>query len=208
MTETDTLPLSALQHLAFCPRQCALIHIERQWEENTLTAQGRVLHERAHDAGTERRANIRITRSLQLQSRALRLHGVADVVEYHCQPDGTWMPVPVEYKRGRPKAEPIDAVQLCAQAVCLEEMHATSVAGGAIFYGQTRRRVDIVFDNALRMETHRLSIALHALIDAGLTPPPEYAPKCRSCSLLELCRPRAVGKSASAHLARLFQPTD
>lgn len=114
----DSFPLSALQHFAFCPRQCALVHVERLWEENTLTAEGRVLHDRTHDAGSESRGDLRIARALSLQSTTLGLHGVADVVEFHRQCDGTWRPFPVEYKRGRPKHAPIDAVQLCAQAIC------------------------------------------------------------------------------------------
>jgi CRISPR-associated exonuclease Cas4 len=209
MPATDgSFPLSALQHFAFCPRQCALIHVERLWAENTLTAEGRVLHDRTHDAGSESRGDLRIARALPLQSTALGLHGVADVVEFHRQPAGTWRPFPVEYKRGRPKHAPIDAVQLCAQAICLEEMLATSVPAGALFYGTTHRRHDVVFDEALRDETRQLAAEVHALLASGRTPPPVYAPKCRSCSLLDLCRPQAVTRSASAHLARLIAAAD
>ncbi|WP_414664412.1 CRISPR-associated protein Cas4 [Horticoccus sp. 23ND18S-11] len=204
----DSFPLSALQHFAFCPRQCALIHVERQWAENSLTAQGRVLHDRAHEAGTESRGDLRIARALPLQSASLGLHGVADVVEFHRQPDGTWRPFPVEYKRGRPKSEPIDAVQLCAQAVCLEEMLGVSVPAGALFYGATKRRLDVVFDAALRAATRELAVAVAALIAGQRTPPPVFEPKCRGCSLLELCRPQAVTRSASAHLARLMAASD
>jgi CRISPR-associated exonuclease Cas4 len=204
----DSFPLSALQHFAFCPRQCALIHVERQWAENTLTAQGRVLHDRTHEAGSESRRDLRIARALPLQSAALGLHGVADVVEFHRQPDGAWRPFPVEYKRGRPKPEPIDAVQLCAQAICLEEMLRTTVPAGALFYGATHRRHDVAFDDALRAGTHALAAAVRAQLAAGLTPPPVYAPKCRACSLVELCRPQAVTRSASAHLAHLLAAED
>jgi CRISPR-associated exonuclease Cas4 len=206
--EPDSFPLSALQHFAFCPRQCALIHVERQWAENTLTAEGRVLHDRTHEAGSESRGDLRIARALQLQSTALGLHGVADVVEFHRQSDGAWRPFPVEYKRGRPKHEPIDAVQLCAQAICLEEMLHTTVPSGALFYGATHRRHDVTFDVALRSETRQLAAEVRAQLAAGRTPPPIYAPKCRACSLLELCRPQAVTRSASAHLARLIAATD
>ncbi len=204
----DSFPLSALQHFAFCPRQCALIHVERQWAENTLTAQGRVLHDRAHEAGTESRGDLRTARALALQSAALGLHGVADVVEFHRQPDGAWRPFPVEYKRGRPKHEPIDAVQLCAQAICLEEMLHTPVPAGALFYGATHRRHDVAFDDTLRAETHTLAAAVRAQLAAGLTPAPVYAAHCRACSLLELCRPQATARSASAHLARIFAALD
>jgi CRISPR-associated exonuclease Cas4 len=204
----DSFPLSALQHFAFCPRQCALIHVERQWAENTLTAQGRVLHERAHEAGSESRGDLRTARALSLQSTALGLHGVADVVEFHRQPDGVWRPFPVEYKRGRPKHEPIDAVQLCAQAICLEEMLHTHVPFGALFYGATHRRHDVTFAADLRAETHTLAAAVRAQIASGKTPPPLYNMKCRACSLLALCRPQAVTRSASAHLARILAAAD
>jgi CRISPR-associated exonuclease Cas4 len=204
----DTFPLSALQHFAFCPRQCALIHIERLWVENTLTAQGRVLHDRAHEGGSESRGDLRLARALPLHSHTLHLHGVADIVEFHRQPDGTWRPFPVEYKRGRPKHEPIDSVQLCAQAICLEEMLATTVPVGAIFYGATHRRHDVTFDETLRAETRRIAEATDALIAAGLTPAPEFGPKCRACSLFTLCQPQAIMRSASAHLAQLFAARD
>jgi len=204
----DSFPLSALQHFAFCPRQCALIHVERQWAENTLTAQGRVLHDRAHEAGSESRRDLRTARALPLQSATLGLHGVADVVEFHRQPDGAWRPFPVEYKRGRPKHEPIDAVQLCAQAICLEEMLHTAVPTGALFYGATHRRHDVTFDDGLRAETQRLAAAVRTQLASGQTPPPVYAAKCRACSLLDLCRPQAVTRSASAHLARILAAVD
>lgn len=206
MSKADDLsvPLSALQHHAFCPRQCALIHIERQWAENTLTAEGRVLHDKAHEPGRESRRDVRLARALPLQSAALGLHGVADVVEFHREPDGAWRPFPVEYKRGRPKHEPIDAVQLCAQALCLEEMFTTAVPRGVIFYGATHRRHDVEFDAPLRAATQRLAAEVHAMIASGKTPAPVFAPRCRSCSLLDLCKPQAVARSASAYLKRLF----
>ncbi len=208
-TEPISVAISALQHFAYCPRQCALIHLERAWAENTLTAQGRVLHEKTHEAGSESRRDFRIARALPLQSLAHGLHGVADVVELHRQPDGAWHPFPVEYKRGRPKFSPIDAVQLCAQALCLEEMLRVAIASGALFYGETRRRQDVVFDESLRAETLRLVAATRDMIASGRTPPPVYeARKCRACSLLELCRPRAASRSASAHLARLMAAAD
>jgi CRISPR-associated exonuclease Cas4 len=203
-----SLPLSALQHFAFCPRQCALIHVEQQWAENRLTAEGRVLHDKAHDAGSESRSNVRIARALPLQSTTLHLHGVADIVEFHRQPDGAWRPFPVEYKRGRPKHEPIDAVQLCAQAICLEEMLGCTIPTGAIFYGQTHRRHNVIFDASLRSETTRIAKAVHDLVSFGRTPAPEFSPKCRSCSFLELCRPEAITRSASAYLHSLFTTVD
>lgn len=204
-----SVAISALQHFAYCPRQCALIHIERAWAENTLTAEGRVLHEKTHEAGTESRRDLRIARALSLQSTTHGLHGVADVVEFHRQPDGTWHPFPVEYKRGRPKFSPIDAVQLCAQALCLEEMLQAEISAGALFYGETRRRQDVAFDADLRAETLRLVVATRNMVTAGRTPPAVYeSRKCSACSLLELCQPRAVMHSAAAHLARLIAAGD
>ena len=204
-----SVAISALQHFAYCPRQCALIHIERAWAENTLTAEGRVLHERAHEVGSEFRPGLRVARALALQSVRHGLHGVADVVEFHRQSDGAWHPFPVEYKRGRPKFSPIDAVQLCAQALCLEEMLRIGIASGALFYGETRRRQDVVFDEELRNETLRLAGAVRAMIEVGRTPPAVYEPrKCRACSLLSLCQPAAGARSASTHLARIIAATD
>ncbi len=219
--ETESLPISALQHFAFCPRQFALIHIERQWAENRLTAEGRVLHDKAHEGGSESRRDVRIARALPLQSTTLHLHGVADIVEFHYAASDSHISnprsqiqsrlvavVPVEYKRGRPKHEPIDSIQLCAQAICLEEMLHFSIPAGAIFYGATHRRHDVAFDDALRTETRRIVQAALDLIDHGKTPAPEYAPKCRSCSLFELCRPESVTHSASRHLEKLMNPRD
>jgi CRISPR-associated exonuclease Cas4 len=204
----NSLPLSALQHFAFCPRQCALIHIEQQWLENRLTAEGRVLHDHAHEGGAESRTDLRIARAVPLESATLGLHGIADVVEFHRRPGGTWQPFPVEYKRGRPKHRPIDSVQLCAQAICLEEMLGVAIPAGAIFYGATHRRQDVEFDDPLRRETRRIATAVHALVALGRTPAPEFSPKCGSCSLLELCRPEAVARSASGYLTRLMDPPD
>lgn len=205
MSDADTFPLSALQHFSFCARQCALIHLERLWAENTRTAEGRVMHERAHDAGTESRGTLRIARALPIQSTTLGVHGVADVVEFHRQSDGSWRPFPVEYKRGRPKHHSADKIQLCAQALCLEESLHTAVPAGALFYGETHRRLDVIFDESLRTETRDLARRMLAMLSAGRTPAPEFGPKCRACSLLALCQPQAVKRSASAHLARLLR---
>jgi CRISPR-associated exonuclease Cas4 len=202
----DSLPLSALQHLLFCERQCALIHLERLWEENRFTAEGRVLHEKVDEGRGESRPGIRITRSLQLRSEVLGLHGVADVVELHLRPDGRWQPFPVEYKRGKPKVHDADLVQLCAQAVCLEECFATPVPEGALFYGQTRRRLDVVFDEGLRDLTRRTAARLHELIASGVTPRAVREKKCEACSLLEVCLPGAMSRprGAAAWNAREF----
>ena len=130
-TEADFIPISALQHYLYCPRQCALIHLDRAWEENVFTAQGRLMHENAHAAGTESRKNIRTATALILGSERLGIGGVADIVEFH-RINGHWQPYPVEYKRGRPKKSDADRVQLCAQAMCLEEMRQTTITEGAL----------------------------------------------------------------------------
>jgi CRISPR-associated exonuclease Cas4 len=192
-SEDDLIQLSALQHFVFCPRQCALIHIEQEWKENRFTAEGKVMHEKAHEESAESRKDVRIERGMSVRSLELGLIGKMDVVEFHCQPGGkTWTPFPVEYKRGKPKADDCDKVQLCAQALCLEEALETAVPAGAIFYGKPRRRMDVAFDEALRGETKELAGRLHEFLAAGRTPPPEYAKRCESCSLIGVCMPQSI----------------
>ncbi len=191
--ESDFLPISALQHLIFCERQCALIHLERQWAENRFTAEGGVLHRKAHSGTSEKRPAGRTARSVPLRSAELGLHGVADVVQ--TRPGAP--PMPVEYKRGRPKKHDADRVQLCAQALCLEEMFGVPVPAGEIFYGKTRRRVLVEFDAALRATTRATVARLRGLILSGRTPVAEPGPKCRNCSLKEICVPKLAEKSRS-----------
>jgi CRISPR-associated exonuclease Cas4 len=204
-SEEELLPLSALQHLLFCERQCALIHVEGLWVENRLTVEGRHLHAKAHEGPVEQRAGIRITRGLPLRSFRLGLVGKADIVEFRREGHP---PVerafPVEYKRGRPKRHDADKVQLCAQALCLEEMLETSVPAGALFYGRTRRRVEVLFDDRLRTLAEATARRLRTLIDSGRTPRAVREPKCDACSLLELCLPDAMDplQPAAAYLAR------
>ncbi len=186
--ETDLLPISALQHLLFCPRQCALIHNEQLWADNHLTAQGQVLHQKVHEPKHESRPGVRITRSLYLRSRTLGLRGIADIVEFHR--DGTIHPI--EYKRGRPKANDCDRVQLCAQALCLEEMCQATITKGALYYGQKRRRTPVEFDDDLRHRTMQATRELHQLLASGHTPTAIREPKCDACSLLDLCLPQAL----------------
>jgi len=182
----DALPLSGLQHLAFCPRQWALIHLEQAWAENRLTAEGRLLHERADLPGGSRRHTVRTVRGLLLHSPRLRLIGRADIVEFRPQP------FPVEYKRGKRKPTDCDLVQLCAQALCLEEMLATPVPQGAIFYGESRRRIDVEFTAALRSRTETLAITMHRLYAAHETPPALPATHCDRCSLIHVCLPNGT----------------
>ena len=224
-SESDLLPLSALQHLLFCERQCALIHIEQQWSENRRTAEGRQMHERVHEQGGESRGDVRTARGLLLRSLRLGLIGKADVVEFHrvepceghappsqgapgvqapsCARAGLWQPFPVEYKRGEPKSGRCDEVQLCAQALCLEEMRNIPVPAGALFYGATRRRLEVVFNPELRQLTEETAARLHRLFDSGVTPPPDPLPRCKSCSLVQLCLPKASAcRSAARYLQR------
>jgi CRISPR-associated exonuclease Cas4 len=214
-SEDDLLPLSGLQHMAFCERQWALIHIEQQWEENPLTAEGRVLHEHVHDSGSESRKTLVVVRGIPLQSLRLGISGQADAVEFRAVTDddaggvalegrrGKWKPSPVEYKRGRPKKQICDQVQVCAQALCLEEMLATTIASGALFYASPRRRQDVVFTAQLRGQTERLCARMRELYGRRETPPPVYTRGCESCSLKGLCLPQVLAESRSvqAYLA-------
>ena len=205
--EDELLPISAIQHLAFCERQCALIHLEQVWEENRLTVLGRHLHEKAHGGTAETRHGVRTVRGLRLRSLRLGLVGVADVVEFHRDDQdgcrlpgrrGRWRPLPVEYKRGRPKTQNWDRVQLCAQAMCLEEMLDVIIPGGALFYGETRQREDVPMDESLRECVHELAHRLHALLQSGRTPPPPPGAACRSCSLAGPCAPAVSRRAGSA----------
>lgn len=155
------------------------------------------MHEKADSNKCESRGNVRIDFSVPLRSLRLGLVGKADVVEFHKTDEGKWLPFPVEYKRGKPKADNCDRVQLCAQAICLEEMLNVEIPEGALFYGQTRRREDVVFDDALRAETEETTRKVQELIKSGITPKAEYSKKCESCSLLELCMPKTCGKTKS-----------
>lgn len=197
MDDDDLIPLSAFQHYLYCPRQCALIHVERLWAENRQTAEGRLLHERADQPGSERRRGVRTVTAMPLVELRLGIVGVADVVEFHAE-DGVERAFPVEYKRGRPKAHRADEVQLCAQALCLEAMLGQSVPEGALFYGKTRRRRQVLFDRALRELTLTTIAATRTLIESGRTPLAEYQPRrCDACSLIDLCQPRLLGRKES-----------
>ena len=190
----------------FCERQWGLIHLEQQWEENRLTAEGRLLHERAHEGGSEGRPGVVIARGLHLHSFRLGLTGIADVVEFLQTETGAagaiqlaervgWYRVfPVEYKRGEPKPDTCDEVQLCAQALCLEEALGAAIESGALFYGKTRRRCDVPFDSELRARTEGLARRMHQLYTAGKTPAAVFTRKCLACSLYNLCLPRTMSR--------------
>lgn len=194
--EADLVPLSALQHFMFCPRQCALIHVEQIWVESGLTAEGRLLHEKVDAGGSESRRDVRRVFGLPIRCLWLGLVGKSDVVEFRRQPDGSSRPYPVEHKRGRRKKEDWDRVQLCAQALCLEEMLDVAVPEGALFYGKEQRREVVEIGESLRRETETVAAAVHELLASGRTPSPVYAKKCDRCSLIDVCLPRRVGGNA------------
>jgi CRISPR-associated exonuclease Cas4 len=201
----EPIPISALQHAVYCLRQAALIHIERLWAENYFTAEGRVMHDVTHEAGSRKSRGVRRVSALPLACRRLNIAGVADLVEFHAGPDGETA-FPVEYKRGKPKRHRADEVQLCAQALCLEEMTGRSVPEGALFYGETKRRIVVSFDTELRWLTEDTATAFGALVKQGRTPSPVYrSDRCHACSLLELCRPKAMTKSALGFRNRALQ---
>jgi len=214
-TDDDLLPISGLAHLEFCARRCALVHLEGIWGENLQTAQGRLLHQRVHEAPSGMAGQVRVARGLRLRSLELGLSGVADVVEFHPLEDadesgavlpgraGRWRPYPVEYKRGRRKSEKSYFVQLCAQALCLEEMLDTEVPAGALYHGKSRHRQPVEFDAALRETTRRRARQFHELIAGREIPAAEHGPKCRFCSLAGQCLPKLPrSRSARRHVAR------
>lgn len=210
MDDDELIPISALQHYLYCPRQCALIHVERLWAENRQTAEGRLLHERADQPQVEKRHGVRTVTAMPLSCPELGIAGVADVVEFHAAEDGE-RPYPVEYKRGRPKTHRADEVQLCAQALCLEAMFGQKVDEGALFYGMPRRRTLVVFDEPLRQLTLEVIRATREMIRAGRTPLASYeAKRCDACSLIDLCQPRLLGRAGSvqAWLRRQIEDED
>jgi CRISPR-associated protein Cas4 len=191
---SDPIPISALQHYLYCPRQCALIHLEQAWAENRFTAEGRVLHERADSVRTERRRGVRTVSAMPVANNELGIVGVADMVEFH-ETDDEERAYPVEYKRGRPKSHQADEVQLCAQALCLESMFDYTIPEGALFYGKTRRRKAVSFDDALRVLTRETICSVQELFATGKTPLPQYdARRCSACSLMDICQPALLEK--------------
>jgi len=203
--EEDFLLLSGIQHFAFCKRQWALIHIEQQWQENLRTIEGEILHEKTHDNTVkEKRGDLIISRGMGIFSRTLGLTGTCDVVELHKSPagvnifgrDGTYKPIPVEYKRGKPKDDESDVLQLCAQAICLEEMLLCEITEAFLFYGETKRRIKIILDNELRERVRIIAKEMHELYDRRYTPKVKIYKSCKSCSMIDLCMPKLC-KSAS-----------
>jgi len=189
--EDDLIPLSSLQHYAFCRRQCALIHIEQIWHENIYTFEGRILHDKVHAGKKEKRRTIRSDFGMPVRSLELGLSGKTDTVEYG--DDGTIRIV--EMKRGKPKTKGMDEVQLCAQAMCLEEMLAVTIPEGWLFYGKVRRRKSVIFTSELRKKTYELAQEVHSFLEAGKTPPPEPNKQCPRCSLYSVCLPKTLARS-------------
>jgi CRISPR-associated exonuclease Cas4 len=226
-SEDQIIPISALQHWLYCPRQCALIHLEQAWAENKFTAEGRVMHENAHEGADETKAGVRITRGMPVVSLVLGLTGQCDVVEFRAaggrdlkfeisdlrgrasESASEWsegnfksqisnfkstaQAVPVEYKRGKPKVHRADEVQLCAQALCLEEMLGIRIECGALYYGEKRRRTEVVFDEALHELVRKTTTEIRECFASGRTPLAEYEPRrCDNCSLIDQCQPQAL----------------
>lgn len=194
MQDEKLISLSALQHYAFCPRQCALIHNEQVWAENWLTAQGQVLHQRVDRGEPETRKGTRYERGVLVSAESIGITGKLDLVEIDLS---TGDMKPVEYKRGKPKKDSWDRIQLCAQGLCLEEMQGRPVRGGALWYWQTRHRDEVTFSEDLRRETQQVVADVRQLLVSGQTPKAAYEKKCDSCSLFDLCNPKLLGRDQS-----------
>ena len=215
--EEDYLQLSGLQHFVFCRRQWALIHIEHQWAENFRTIDGAVFHENAHNTGfQESRGDRFITRGVSVCSSELGVSGQCDVLEYHrgstgipiAGKDGLWQPYPVEYKRGSPREDTGDTLQLCGQAMCLESMLCCDIPEGALYYGEVRRREKVAFTPELRNQVRQMLAEMHELYRRGYTPKVKPTKSCNACSMKDLCLPRLMKtRSVSAYLRESMEET-
>lgn len=215
--EDEFLQLSGIQHFAFCRRQWALIHIEMQWKENLRTVEGQILHENAHNPEmNEKRGNVIVVRAMPVHSRKMGVSGECDVVEFHKSDkgahingrEGVYMSVPVEYKRGEPKSDNIDILQLAAQALCLEEMFCTDINYGYIYYGEIRHRLKVDFDYEIRNEVVKLFEEMHLYYRRGYTPKVKISKKCNACSLKDLCVPVLnKNKSVAEYIDKFISET-
>ncbi len=215
MNENDYLMLSGIQHFAFCKRQWALIHIENQWVENEYTTDGELFHERAHDSSlVEKRKDIIITRALRVKSDALGISGSCDIVEFHKDSngitlhnfDGKWLPIPIEYKRGKPKQNNYDELQLCAEAMCLEEMLICRIEHGFIFYGETGKRKQIPLNDELKDQVKSMFKEMHQLFTKAHTPKVRTDKRCYLCSLKNICLPKLNKiKQASTYINAILE---
>lgn len=216
--EEDFLSLSGIQHFEFCRRQWALIHIEQQWEENLRTVEGEILHKNAHDGySAEKRGDVVVSRGMAVFSRTLGVNGVCDIVEFYRDDKGIelfgrggkYKVYPVEYKRGEPKESDADVLQLTAQAMCLEEMLCCKIAEGALFYGETRRRLKIVFDDSLRQRVKDIFNEMHEMYDRRYTPKVKPSKSCKACSLKDICLPKLCkNKSARNYIQNNIKECD
>lgn len=206
MNDAHFLLISTIRHYAVCPRQFALIHIEQAWAENRFTAEGRLLHERVDSGEAEQRGKLRYERGVLLLSQQYQIQGKMDLLEIETTAGQPARYFPVEYKRGKPKIEDWDRVQVCAQALCLEEMRNTTITEGALWYWEVRRREPVAIDDTLRAHTLALIQSAHALLAAGTTPPPiKDKTRCRACSLIELCQPHIFRQDHSCeYITDLF----
>ncbi|MGC8732420.1 MAG: CRISPR-associated protein Cas4 [Halothiobacillaceae bacterium] len=207
-SDDELIPISALSQFVFCPRRCALIHLEQVWVDNQFTAEGELLHEHVHELSVSGPAGVRRVTAMPVRSLTYGLIGQCDLVEF-VPTDGSERPYPVEFKRGTPRRGDCDLVQLCAQAMCLEEMLGHAVPSGAVYYAKLRRRKAITFSPALRDYTRRLISEVRQLFLLGHTPPASLQSKCSACSLIDFCTPQHQ-PSARAHrlLRELFEDLD
>ena len=209
-SEDDYIQLSSLQHYVYCPRQCGLIHVEDEWNDNVFTVRGEILHEKVDTDTYETRGTLKTVRGLRIHSTRLGIVGRADVVEFRksANADGSPDVMPVEFKSGQPKEDVSDKVQLCAQALCLEEMMNTQVKRGAFFYGKIRRRVQVELDDELRKQTEEIIVAVHEIVSQKKVPAARYNEKCRNCSLEETCMPKAMNeKKLKKYIEELYNIT-
>ena len=213
--DDDLLAIAGLQHFAFCRRQWALIHLEQQWAENARTAQGQLDHKRCHDESqVEKRGDLLIVRGMRVVSRQLGLSGICDVVEFRADPEGVclqgregrWQPMPVEYKHGHSKESDADRLQLCAEAMCLEEMLCCEIPAGYLFYGDTRHRFRVEFNEELRGKVRGAAEEMHRLYSQRYTPKVKRTKSCNACSLKDICLPVICGgKKASEYVAEYLK---
>lgn len=203
--EEKFLLLSGIQHFIFCKRQWALIHIEQQWQENLRTIEGEIFHERTHDEKIkEKRGGVIISRGMAIFSRSLGITGTCDIVELHKSSngvnifgrDGKYKPIPIEYKRGKPKEDQSDVLQLCAQAMCLEEMLVCKIPEAFLFYGETKRRLKVILDDDLRKKVKIIVNEMHELYDRKHTPKVKPSKRCKACSLDKICMPKLCRNSS------------
>ena len=211
--DDEFLALSGIQHFAFCRRQWALIHIEQMWSDNLLTALGDIMHERAHNEEIrERRGDTLIVRGMTVRSTRLGIWGKCDVIEFKKATeghplygeDGLWLPIPVEYKRGKSKVGDEDRLQLCAQAMCLEDMFSCDVSEGFLYYGKTRSREQVALTSELRQGVEACAAEMHRLYARGHVPRVKREAKCRSCSLVDMCLPKVQSQSVARYMSEMM----